>query len=99
MNKCTYCQENKWDPDGKDLTPVFWKDSSGDPIHLKCYLHIEANPEDDNVRVWKMMGYLDNIDFIKTTEYTRETLQLLIMEKKGLTQEMVDSLLGGVNNA
>ena len=98
MDKCTYCQENKWDPDGEGLTPVFWKDSSGDPIHLKCYQDIEDNPDKDKVKVWKMLGYIEKIDFVKTTASTPESLQALIMDKRGITQAMINSHLKGVTN-
>ena len=97
MDKCTYCQSNKWISDGAELTPVFYKGGHSGPVHLKCHMHIEENPDDDRVKVWMMMQYLDKIDFIKTTEYTRETLQLLLMKERKITQNMINNYLGDAN--
>jgi len=93
MDKCPYCDSNEWVSKGGELTPVFWKDHPGDPIHLKCYQDIEDNPDKDKVKVWKMFSYIEKIDFVKTTAYTEETLQTLIMDKRGITQKMVDIYL------
>ena len=93
MDKCTYCGSNNWISDGDELTPVFWKDHSGGQIHLKCYQDVIDNPDKDKVKVWKMLEYIEGIDFVRTTAYTPESLQTLLMDKRGITQEMVDSHL------
>ena len=90
MDKCTYCGSNDWISNGHELTPVFWKDHSGGQIHLKCLEEIEANPDTNKVKIWKMLEYIEGIDFVKTTAYTPESLQLLVMDKMNITQEMVD---------
>ena len=93
MDKCTYCGSNDWISNGSELTPVFWKDHSGGQIHLKCYQDVIDNPDKDKVKVWRMLEYIEGIDFVKTTAYTPESLQTLLMDKRGITQEMVDSHL------
>jgi|19_taG_2_1085344.scaffolds.fasta_scaffold05911_4 hypothetical protein len=91
MDRCSYCNGNEWINDGAELTPVFYKGGHSGPVHLKCHNYIEENPDNDNVRVWMMMQYLDKIDFVKTVEHTRESAQLLLMESKGITEKMVNN--------
>ena len=95
-NYCNFCWSNDWQPNGGDNTPVYWKDHSGGPIHVKCYMHIDKNPDSDKVKSWILLDFLDTIDWKKTTEaglYTENQLKEELMEKKGITQEMINKHL------
>ena len=89
-NYCNFCWSNDWQPNGGDNTPTFLKGGHSGPIHVKCFMYIEKNPESPSVKVYHLFSYLNTIDWVKTTEYTEEDINKELMEEKDITQKMID---------